>query len=313
MSGEGLLAKIDSKKVERMRSHYVTRNLSGSLKLIWEEGATRYSFLFILFLVFLAVFGPSIIPYDYNETQYGEDGDILIAAPPSLGHPLGTTTKGYDVLSRLIYGARPTVLAGFLGGTIIISIGMTIGLISGYIGGQTDDALMRLTDMAYSIPMIPFAIVLVALFGVGFLMSILIIGIILWRSSARIIRAQVLQIKEREFILAAKATGASRSRIILKHILPNVAPMAVLFFALNIGYTIIIQASLAFIGVTTPFIPSWGIMLRNVNSAALMSTAWWWSLPPGIMLSLTVISAFMFSRGYERASSGTERETLREA
>lgn len=302
----------DSVRIDRWKSNYVVRNVSGALRLIWEENTTRYSLLFLLFLVFLAIFGPAIIPYEYNETVYNE-GELMIASSPTLDHPLGTTTKGYDVLSRLIYGARPTVVAGLLGGTIIISIGLTVGLVSGYVGGRTDDALMRITDMAYSIPMIPFAIVLVAMFGVGFLTSIFIIGIVLWRASARIIRAQVLQIKQREFILAARATGASKPRIILKHIFPNVAPMAVLFFALNIGYTIIIQASLAFIGVTTPFIPSWGIMLRNANSAALMSTAWWWSLPPGIMLSLTVISAFMFSRGYERASRSSERETIVEA
>jgi peptide/nickel transport system permease protein len=278
------------------------------VELIFRDNTTKYSFLFLAMLVGLAVVGPYITPYQYDETQYSEDDRILRNEGPSLAHPLGTTSLGYDVLSRIIYGARPTVLTGALGGTIIITIGMSIGITAGYIGGRVDDILMRFTDFVYGVPLIPFAIVMLTLLGVGFFTSIIVIGLVLWRSNARVLRSQVLQIKERPFILAAKATGASTPRIILKHILPNVAPMAILFFALGVGYSIIIQASLSFLGVSSPFVPSWGIMLRNAYKSGLLATAWWWSLPPGFLISLTVLASFMFGRGYEKLTS--ERDEI---
>jgi peptide/nickel transport system permease protein len=210
-----------------------------------------------------------------------------------------------------LVGARPTFLAGFLGGLIIISLGLTAGLLAGYVGGWVEDVIMRTADFAYSIPLIPFAIVLVSLFGIGFLSSVFIIGAILWRTSARVLRSQVLQIKERKYVLAAKATGASTPRILGKHILPNVASMAILYFALGIGYTIIIQASLAFVGAADPFAPSWGVMIRNAHKSGLMAQAWWWALAPGIMVSLTVVATFMFGRGYE-SSVNQQDEVLME-
>jgi peptide/nickel transport system permease protein len=183
---------------------------------------------------------------------------------------------------------------------------MFVGITAGYVGGRVDDVLMRTTDVAYGVPLIPFAIVLVTLIGVGFIQSVVVIGLLLWRGSARVLRSQVLQIKERPFVLSAKAAGASRLRIVVKHILPNVATMAILFFTIGIGYSIILQAGLAFIGVSSPFVPSWGIMLRNAYNSGLMSTAWWWSLPPGLLIGLTVLSTFMFGRGYERVAGQTD-------
>jgi len=295
------LANIIKSIAERQYDNYVVRNLTSVGRVIWRKPTTRYPFIFLTIVVFVGILGPAIAPYPADESVYGPNGALLLAEPPSVAHPLGTTNSGQDVLSRLIIGARPTVITGFLGGSVIISIGLSVGLISGYFGGVVDDILMRITDFAYSIPLLPFAIVIVAFLGIGFIEGILIIGFVLWRGSARVIRAQVLQIKQREYIQAARAVGASRRRIIFKHILPNVASMGILFFALGIGWAIIIQASLAFVGVVSPFVPSWGVMLRNAFNSGLMSIAWWWSLPPGILISAVVLSAFMFSRGYEQA------------
>jgi peptide/nickel transport system permease protein len=257
---------------------------------------------FLLLVVFVGIFGPHIAPYEFDAYLEAEDGSILKTESPSLAHPLGTTSNGHDVLSRLMYGARPTLLTGFLSGFLIITIGAIIGISAGYFGGQTDNVLMRLTDFAYSIPLIPFAIVLIALFslGSGSLTTVVVIGIILWRSSARVLRSQVLQIKEREHILAAKASGASDFHVIRKHIFPNVAPMMVLLLSLSIGFAIIVQASLAFIGVIDPFTPSWGVMIRNAFQSGLMGIAWWWSIPPGLMISGTVFSTFMLGRKFVR-------------
>jgi len=308
--GRSRVTAVIKSVTEDWQSNYLLRNLVSAGHIIWEDRTTRYSFLFLLMVVIVGAFGPSIAPYPPDKSVYGADGSLLLTQPPSIAHPLGTTNSGQDVLSRLIIGARPTIITGLLGGSVIISIGLTVGLVSGYFGGQVDDILMRITDFAYSIPLLPFAIVVVALLGIGFFEGILVIGLILWRGSARVIRAQVLQIKKREYILAARATGASRKRIIFRHILPNVASMGILFFALGIGWAIIIQASLAFVGLVSPFVPSWGVMLRNAFNSGLMSIAWWWSIPPGILISAVVLSAFMFSRGYEQATKAAEDQEI---
>lgn len=298
--------------IGRLKDNYVIRNLAGALSLMIEDRSTLMYLLFLVLVLMLGVFGPMLAPYQYDKSLY-EDGEILRSEAPSLDHPLGTNDIGQDVFSRLLYGARPTVITGLLGGTLIIGIGMTIGVTAGYYGGWVDSVLMRFTDIVYGVPLLPFAIVLVTLFGVGFIPSIIVIGLLLWRGNARVLRSQVLQIKERPFVMAARASGASNLRIIGKHILPNVASMAVLFFALGIGYTIILQASLAFIGVTNPFIPSWGVMIRNAYSSGLMSELWWWSIPPGLMIGLTVLSTFMFGRGYENIAGEGSDEAFAQA
>lgn len=291
-------------KFSGLRQHDFVRNFKRGFFLMLSERNTRIYFTFVVLILVMGLLGPMIAPYEHNERIRTADGELMRVAPPSLEHPLGTTDQGFDVLSRILVGARPTVVAAVLGGTLIISIGLTIGLTSGYMGGRVDDILMRVTDLVYGVPLIPFALVLIALFGVGYFKAILIIGLILWRGSARVIRSQVLQIRERPFIRAAEATGGSTPYIIIRHILPNVAPMAVLFFALGTGFTIIIMASLAFLGVTNPFVPSWGVMVRNAFISGRMAGAWWWSVPPGLLISFTVLSMFMFGRGYEQVAGG---------
>ena len=294
--------------VSNVGNHYAIRNFRSGLGKMVESKATMAYGLFIVFVLILGLIGPTVAPHDANDRMRSESGELLRGAPPSLDHPLGTTETGYDVFSRLLIGAQPTAVAGMLGGVLIITIGATIGITAGYVGGRTENILMRFTDLVYGVPLIPTAIVLIAFFGVGFLQSILVIAMVLWRGSARVLRSQVLQIKEREFILAAKATGTSTPRIILKHIFPNVATMAIMFFAIGIGYTIIIQAGLSFLGVVNPFTPSWGVMMRNAYTSGQVGNYWWWSIPPGLMIALTVVATFMFGRGYERVSGGGDDE-----
>jgi len=269
-------------------------------------------FSFLLFVILLGVAGPHIAPYEPGE-RIREGGELVKLGEPTLSNPLGTNDVGYDILSRMLYGAAPTITAGLLGGIVVVLIGSTIGITAGYVGGRTEEILMRITDIAYGVPLIPFAVVLLSLLGLGFYESVLVISMVLWRGTARVLRAQVLSIKERPFILAAKSTGASTQWIIFRHILPNVSPMAILFFSLSIGYVIVLQAGLAFLGVVDPFVPSWGIIMRNAYASGRISDAWWWSIPPGLMLSLTVLSSFMFGRSYERIIGGTDQEAMTEA
>lgn len=288
--------------------------INSAINWIVSNKLTSFYILFLCSIIVLGIVGPMITPHKYDERVTDEQGKILLSAEPSAAHPLGTTTNGYDVFSRLLYGARPTVITGLIGGLIIITAGVSIGMTAGYMGGIVDEILMRITDFAYGVPLIPFAIVMLALLDVGFFTSILVIGLILWRGSARVIRAQVLGIKHRPFILAAKATGAHPLFIMRRHILPNIAPMAAMFFALGVGMAILIQAGLTFVGVTNPFIPSWGTMVRNAYSSGMVSQAPYWSLPPGFLISLTVLSTVMLGREIEsRTSEEPEGDVLAES
>lgn len=294
--------------LRRLENHFLLQNLKGGLRLYLSDGLTTFFLVVLALLVFFALFGPMLAPYQYDAVQRGEDGSILLTEPPSADHWLGTTSRGYDVLSRLVYGAQPTLFTGFLGGAVIVGIGLTIGVSAGYYGGRVDSVLMRTTDFAYGIPLIPAAIVIVAYFGIGFWTSIAVIGMVLWRGNARVFRSQVLQIKEREHVKAAKMLGASDAYVVLGHILPNMGGMIVLFFALGTGLTILISASLAFLGFMNPFIPSWGIMLRTAYGSGQIADAWWWTLPAGGAISITVLTVFMLGRGYERVSQASVNE-----
>ena len=295
-----------SESSSSVTDHYVVRNVRGGVSKIMAERVTRYAAFVPLGLLLLGVFGPAIAPHDYNDQHRTADGELDRLSPPSADHWLGTTERGEDVLSRVLYGAQPTIITGFVGGLLIIGIGLSVGITAGYVGGRTEEVIMRLVDFVYGVPLIPTALVLLAVFGTGFWSVILIISLILWRGSARVLRSQVLQIKERPYIQAAKATGASDTRIVFKHILPNIASMAILFFALGVGIAIVKQAGLAFLGVTDPFIPSWGIMIRNAYQSGFVADAWWWTLPAGFLIGLTVLSTFLLGRGYE--STGTSSE-----
>ncbi len=286
--------------------HYLVYSLKRGFRVFTEDEVTLASLITFGFLVFLAAFGQHLTPYDYSDRHRGPDGELRRMEPPSSEHWLGTTETGYDVFSRLIYGAQPTLVTGFLGGALVVTIGLTIGVTAGYMGGIVDEFLMRFTDMAYGVPLIPAAIVMVAYFGVGFWKSIGIIAILLWRGNARVFRSQVLQIKERPYVKSAENLGASRRHIVLKHILPNMGGMIILFFALGTGITILLSASLSFLGMMDPYIPSWGIMLRNAYRSGFMTDAWWWAFPPGLMIALTVLTLFLIGRGYEQIQDANE-------
>ncbi|NHN57922.1 MULTISPECIES: ABC transporter permease [Halorussus] len=270
-----------------------------TLRNLLSERITQFAFAVLVGILILGVVGPMIAPYQYNEQQTTADGELMRYEPPSLDHPLGTNDRGEDVLSRLLIGARTTLITGLLAGGLMMTVGLSVGMTAGYVGGKTESFLMRLVDFMYGIPFIPFAIVLITFFGAGFYTTIAILGLVLWRFIARVIRSQVLQIKQRPYIMAARASGASTLWIMRKHILPNIANMAALFFAMGVGLAILEQAGLSFIGVTDPFTPTWGIMIRNANQAGRVADAWWWSFPPGIMIALTVLSLYLLGRGYE--------------
>lgn len=286
-------------RYNEFQNNDLVRIAKQTLSNLLDERITKFAFVCLLLIVLMGVIGPMVAPYPYNEQQTTANGELLRYAEPSLEHPLGTNDRGEDVLSRLLIGARTTLITGLLAGGLMMTVGLTVGMTAGYIGGRTESLLMRFVDFMYGIPFIPFAIVLITFFGAGFYTTIAILGLVLWRFIARVIRSQVLQIKQRPYIMAARASGASTPWIMRKHILPNIANMAALFFAMGVGLAILEQAGLSFIGVTNPFTPTWGIMIRNANQAGRIAEAWWWTFPPGIMIALTVLSLYLLGRGYE--------------
>jgi peptide/nickel transport system permease protein len=256
----------------------------------------------IIYLVFiiLAIFAPVIAPYDPHEMLKGGNGKLLFNQPPSLEHLLGTTNMGRDIFSQLMYGIQPALVVGFSAAFFVVVVGTLVGLISGYFRGKVDMILMRVTDIAFGIPFEPFVIVLVAFLGASIWNIVLAMALLLWRDTARVIRSQVLTVRERNFVEAAKVSGASHFRIIFVQIAPNILPLSLLYGSLAIGWAILTEAAVSFLGFGDPTIISWGYMLHDAYvSQALSRGAFYWFIPPGVFIMLAVMAGFYIGRGSE--------------
>jgi peptide/nickel transport system permease protein len=291
-----------SEKTETIDASAGTGTVSESLRswrervaFLKDEPMGLAGVLILAFIVAVAIFAPMIAPYDPAATDYYNQFQ-----PPSAEHPLGTDSSGRDIFSNLVYGARAAVQVGLVSATVVAFIGMNIGLVAGYFGGYVDDFLMRFVDFAYGIPFTPFVIVLVALWEASMWTIVAGIAMLLWRQTARVVRSQVLSLKEKPFIKSARAAGASHRRIIYRHIAPNILPLVFLYGSFAIGWAILTEASLSFLGFGDPTAITWGQMLQAAFlSQALARDAWWWFTAPGLAIMLTVTSAFLIGRGYE--------------
>jgi peptide/nickel transport system permease protein len=266
------------------------------------------AWLVLGFFFVLALAGPYIAPRDPVESNYREDGSLVRLEPPSREFWLGTTNVGQDVLSQTIVGARIPIEVGLVSAFFVVLIGTNVGLIAGYFGRYIDEILMRITDVAYGIPFIPFAIVLISVTGVGTTNIMLAITLLLWRTSARVIRAQVLTLKQRPFVLAAKLSGASDLRILYRYIAPHVLPLTLLYMAFGVAWGILAEVSLGFVGLGDPESISWGQMLFYAFRSGAIRFAWWWTLPPGIAIVLTVASFYLIGRSFEGIADPRLRE-----
>lgn len=244
----------------------------------------------LLSLCVVAVLAPFIAPYPPLQ---GSLGDKLL--PPawlaggSWTYPLGTDLFGRDILSRLLYGARTSLGVAAIAVVISGTIGTTIGLISGYFGGALDAFLMRLTDVALSLPLILVAIVLVAALGTSFANVVLVIVLLLWPRYARQIRGETLALRERDFVALARVANCSDSRIMLRHILPNVVPTLLVLVTLQSGYVVLLESTLSFLGAgIPPSTPAWGLMISEGRT--VIQTAWWVVVWPGLAIVALVLS-----------------------
>ncbi|MCC5958571.1 MAG: ABC transporter permease subunit [Rhodobacteraceae bacterium] len=229
----------------------------------------------------------------------GSDRFVTRLSPPSREHWFGTDHLGRDLFSQNVHGSQIALLVGFLGATLVVLIGTNVGLIAGYYRGRTETILMRTVDVMYGIPFEPFALILVLLFQPSLTIVILAVSLLTWRTVARLIRSQVLSLRERPFVKAARVAGASDLRIMYLHIFPNVLPLVFLELAIIVGVSIIAEATLSFLGLGPPQSISWGGILHDARLSGAWRTAWWWNLPPGILIMTTVLSVFFISRSLE--------------
>jgi peptide/nickel transport system permease protein len=246
----------------------------------------------------VAIFAPWIAPYDPYGPLLGTASDFLAA--PSPHHILGQDDAGRDVLSLVIYGARVSLLVGFSASLIGVSIGSVLGMISGYFGRRIDMIIMRVTDAILVVPRLPLMLVIIAVAGRGILNIILVIGFLSWTYMARVVRSQVLTVKERQFVLRARAIGAGHFLIMVRHILPQVIPVIFAEATLDVSYAILSEATLSFLGLGDPLLVSWGSMLnRAYLRGAVTRGAWWFILPPGLALAWVTLGLTFLSSGIQ--------------
>lgn len=263
--------------------------LSRIARLLFKSKTGTIGLIIVIAVVIMAIFAGAIAPHDPAKAQA-----VKRLKPPmwmeggSPDNPLGTDNLGRDVLSRIIYGSQVSLLVGICAVILAGLIGVILGLLSGYYGGLVDSTIMRTVDAFLAIPNILFMLVILAVLGPSLITLILVLGFTNWVKYARIIRSEVLSVKERDFVKAARTVGASDRRIIITHILPNVISSFIVVSTLSVATTIIAEASLSFLGLgIQPPTVSWGGMLSDGRQ--YLATSWWVATFPGIAITITVL------------------------
>ena len=251
--------------------------------------------IILLVLIFLAIFAPWIAPhsYAYQNLELG-------AQPPSVDFLLGTDTLGRDLFSRILYGARVSLLVGFVATGVALVIGVSWGIIAGYFGGRVDSVMMRIVDVLYGLPFIIFIILLMVIFGRNIWLLFAAIGAVEWLTMARIVRGQVLTIKNQEYVLAAKAMGVTNMQMFRKHIFPNILGPIAVYATLTIPHVMLLEAFLSFLGLgIQPPMSSWGTLIRyGVESMEEYS---WLLIYPGLTFTITLFALNFFGDGLRDA------------
>jgi peptide/nickel transport system permease protein len=268
--------------------------------LLWDvirrqPSATLGAVILGTFIV-LAVLAPVIAPYGLHE-QVGP-----VYGHPSWAHPLGLDDGGVDMVTLLMWGARISLVVGFAATFVSIVIGGIVGLLAGYFGNKTDTVLMRITDYFLAIPDVPLMIVVAAIWGPSLFHIIIVIGVLLWTGTARVVRAQVKSVRERAYVKRARSLGAGQLRIMVRHVLPQIAPLLIASTVLTIAVAIFDETALAFLGLGDPSRISLGKVIENAfQRTAISSGAWWAIVPPGAAVALLILSCSLLGRAMEDA------------
>ena len=251
--------------------------------------------IYILLLIVLAIFTPLIAPYDYayQDLNLGPSG-------PSAEHLLGTDTLGRDLLTRMMYGSRISLMVGFLATMVALVIGVLWGTIAGFAGGRTDAIMMRIVDVLYGIPFIILIILLMVIFGRNLVLLFMAIGAVEWLTMSRIVRSQVMSLSLQEFVMSAEAMGVSKKDIISRHLIPNAIGPVIVYATLTVPQIMLLEAFLSFLGlgVQAPM-SSWGLLIRD--GAVSMEEYWWLLIFPSLAFSLTLFSLNFIGDGLRDA------------
>ena len=266
-----------------------------AVRRLIQNRAAMIGGITVLVLIILAIFAPWIAPYSYSY----QDLD-LGASPPSAEHLLGTDVLGRDLLSRLLYGARISLLVGFVATGVALVIGVSWGIIAGYFGGRVDSIMMRIVDVLYGLPFIIFIILLMVIFGRNIWLLFAAIGAVEWLTMARIVRAQVIGLKNQEFVQAAQVLGVSNMSMFRRHILPNILGPIAIYATLTIPQVMLLEAFLSFLGLgIQPPMSSWGTLIRyGVES---MEEYYWLLIYPGLTFTITLFALNFFGDGLRDA------------
>lgn len=270
----------------------------------------------ILGVVILAIFFVlalvSVIPPKIDEMYiplYGTDPEIMGISPPSLRHPLGTDFMGRDLFSQLLEGAKWALIVGITAATASVVVGTVVGLVSGYFSGIVDTLLQRTADILLTLPGIPIILVIGAALGqVSIWTVVILIALLGWPGPSKVIRAQVLSLRERPFIESAAVSGASSKRIIFRHIAPNVLPLSFLYMTFGVTTAILLEAGLSFIGMGDPSTVSWGMMLQWCFTSGNTFNAPFWLLPPGLCITVLALSFYLIGIGTQQIVNPRLRE-----
>lgn len=260
--------------------------LAGIVGMLRTNRAALAGLVLILLIALMAVFAPAIARRDPNTLNL-----LDMRKPPSAEHWFGTDEMGRDVFARVVYGSRTSLMIGFVPSLISLALGTALGLMAGFMGKHVDTLIMRLADVVLAFPSLLLAMVVMYTLGSSILNMFIALSIINWAGTARVVRAQTLSLKEKEFVEAARSMGVSRFRIVLRHILPNCLPNLIVLFTLDIPGAIMWESSMSFLGVGDPNAASWGLMVSQGKSYAYMCP--WLILAPGLAILITVM-AFNF-------------------
>ena len=254
-----------------------------------------FSLIYISTLIIVALITPFIAPYNYADQNLA-----LGASPPSPEHLLGTDTLGRDLLTRMMYGSRISLMVGFLATSVALVIGVIWGTIAGSSGGKTDALMMRIVDTLYGIPFIILIILLMVIFGRNLILLFLAIGAVEWLTMARIVRSQVLNLSKQEFILSAQAMGVTKINIIFRHLIPNAMGPVIVYATLTVPQIMLLESFLSFLGLgVQPPLSSWGLLIRD--GAVSMEEYWWLLIFPSLAFSLTLFSLNFIGDGLRDA------------
>ena len=266
-----------------------------ALHRLFANKVALFGASFVIILILLALLTPLIAPYEYDFQNRA-----LSASGPSASHLLGTDYLGRDLLTRMLYGSRISLMVGFIATAVALIIGVSWGIIAGYLGGSVDAWMMRIVDALYGIPFIILIILLMVVFGRNLILMFMAIGAVEWLTMARIVRAQVTSLKRTEFVLSAQAMGVKEISIMTRHLLPNTLGPVIVYATLTVPQVMLLEAFLSFLGlgVQAPM-SSWGLLIRD--GAVSMEESWWLLVFPAGVFSMTLFSLNFLGDGLRDA------------